>query len=64
MGTRIFRTDLDGAITVRIKKGMLQAVRWRELVLERIYLQKFAAWHGGEKENLRRITSRVRSAIL
>ncbi len=64
IGARIFRTDLDGAITVRIKDGMLDAARWRELVLERIDLQEFTAWHGGEKENVRRITSRVNSALL
>jgi beta-lactamase superfamily II metal-dependent hydrolase len=48
---RVCRTDLDGAIVVRVTDERLDTVRWNDMILERIYLSNRAAWGMRERTN-------------
>ncbi len=54
-GIRVCRTDLGGAIVVRITDERLEAVRWNDLMLERIDLRDHAAWGARERMNGKRL---------
>jgi competence protein ComEC len=52
-GTRLFRTDLDGALFVTVDKGGLIVKSWRTRMVQRIELADRASWRHQEKQNWR-----------
>jgi competence protein ComEC len=50
-GTRLFRTDLDGALTVTVDKGGLIVKSWRTRMLQRIEVADPASWRRQEERN-------------
>jgi competence protein ComEC len=58
-GTKICRTDQDGAVTVTVHNGRLETAGWNDLVLARIDLQKAPAWAGQEQRNWGRFLGRM-----
>lgn len=62
IGSRICRTDQDGAVTIAANKGKLAIQRWNDLVLRRIALSNLATW--GEQERANRGRVRIRASGL
>jgi beta-lactamase superfamily II metal-dependent hydrolase len=62
IGALICRTDLDGAVTIAVKKGKLAIQRWNDLNLRRIVLSDRATW--GEQEQVNRGRLRIRTSGL
>jgi competence protein ComEC len=61
-GTRLFRTDLDGALTVTVDKGGLVVKSWRTRLLRRIELADPASWRRREERNWRALWLRATDA--
>jgi competence protein ComEC len=51
IGTRVRRTDLDGAITIVVKPGRLDSLQWNDRILTRICLTDRANWGKTERMN-------------
>jgi competence protein ComEC len=62
IGSRICRTDQDGAVTIAANKGKFEIQRWNDLVLRRIALSNLATW--GEQERANRSRLWVRASEL
>ncbi len=62
IGARICRTDMDGAVTIRVKKAQLAVERWNDLIVRRIDLRDRATWGAQEWANGDRL--RIRAAEL
>jgi len=60
-GAEIGRTDIDGAVTVRMEKNGMNTVRWNDCVLERIDFFDRTAWGKREKSNWSRLQKRIQS---
>jgi competence protein ComEC len=58
-GTQIYRTDLDGAVTVRVRNDRLDMTRSVDTVLERIELFDHSTWAVRERRNLNRLGTRI-----
>jgi competence protein ComEC len=58
-GARLFRTDRDGAITVRVAKNGLTVLRWNDATLTRIELGGFPDWKERERKNYGRLWLRT-----
>jgi len=61
-GTRLFRTDLDGALFVTVDKGELIVKSWRTRMVQRVELTDRASWRRQEEENWRALWLRARDA--
>ncbi|OGW35193.1 MAG: DNA internalization-related competence protein ComEC/Rec2 [Nitrospirae bacterium GWC2_56_14] len=61
-GTRLFRTDLDGALTVTVNKGGLIVRSWRTRMMQRIELEDRSSWRRQEEGNWRALWLRARDA--
>jgi competence protein ComEC len=59
IGTRICRTDSDGAVTVRIRRNRLEVIAWNDLLLDRIGLRDRDAWGSTEWANGSRLLIRT-----
>ncbi len=59
VGSRIFRTDSDGAVTVRNSAGTLEVESWSALVLKKIDLNDRRAWGKREQGNWNRLRIRT-----
>jgi competence protein ComEC len=59
IGSRILRTDNDGAVTIRNLSGRLEAGPWGALVLRKIDFNDRAAWPERERENWNRLRIRA-----
>jgi competence protein ComEC len=57
-GARVYRTDVDGAVTVRFESDGLQTLKWNDLALRRTGLDKVVSPWQQERENLRRMLLR------
>ena len=62
IGARICRTDIDGALTIRVNKGELAIERWNDLMLRQIDLFDRSKWSEQERGNWGRL--RIRAAGL
>ncbi len=62
VGTKLFRTDLDGAITVTVEKGALTVRSWNDRMVRRIELSDPASWMRQEMGNWRALWLRARDA--
>jgi len=61
-GTRLFRTDLDGALFVTWDRGKLIVRSWRTRMVQRIELTDRALWRRQEKDNWRALWLRATDA--
>ncbi len=61
-GTRLFRTDSDGALTVTVDKGGLIVKSWRTRMVQRIELEDRASWRRQEEQNWRALWLRATDA--
>ncbi len=61
-GTRLFRTDQDGALTVTVDKGDLFVRSWRTRMVQRIELTDPASWKRQEIKNWRALWLRATDA--
>ncbi len=59
IGTRVRRTDLDGAVTIGVKNDRLVSLQWNERKLARIYLTDCANWRKTERMNRSRLLLRA-----
>ncbi len=62
-GSRVCRTDADGAIIIREQPGKLDVYQWNDLTLRRIRLHEPKEWKTIEKENVLRTWMRISSGI-
>jgi competence protein ComEC len=60
IGAGICRTDLDGEVTIAVKKGTFAILRWSDLILRRIDLFDRSTWGAQEQGNWGRL--RIRAA--
>ena len=58
-GTKICRTDQDGAVTVTVHNGRLKTAGWNDMVLARVALQNASGWADQEKRNWGRFLGRM-----
>ena len=63
-GTRLFRTDTDGALTVIVDKGGLIVRSWRTRMVQRIELSDRASWRRQEKQNWRALWLRATGCLM
>jgi competence protein ComEC len=61
-GTRFFRTDADGALTVTVEQGSLIVRSWRTRILQRIELEDRSSWRRQEERNWRALWLRATDA--
>jgi competence protein ComEC len=61
-GTRLYRTDLDGALTVTVEHGRLKVRSWKSRMLQRIELTDRASWRYQEEQNWRALWLRATDA--
>jgi competence protein ComEC len=59
IGTRVRRTDLDGAVTIGVTNDRLVSMQWNERKFTRIFLSDCANWRKTERMNLRRLLLRA-----
>jgi competence protein ComEC len=59
IGSRIFRTDIDGEVVIRNLSGRLDCAAWRTLILSKIDLNRLSDWKEREQENWRRLVIRT-----
>ncbi|HEY6010343.1 MAG TPA: DNA internalization-related competence protein ComEC/Rec2, partial [Nitrospirota bacterium] len=59
IGAGILRTDHDGAVTIRIRRGRLELTRWNDLLMRRIEIRDHGAWRDRERENAQRLLIRT-----
>ncbi len=62
-GSRLCRTDTDGAVIIRVNQEGLDVYRWNDLTLRGINLQEPGEWKTVEKENWQRAWRRMTSRI-
>jgi competence protein ComEC len=60
IGARLYRTDRDGAVTVREDGKGMRVTAWADRLLLRIRLKDPASWVEIERENWRRLRLRAR----
>ena len=60
-GSRLYRTDRDGAVTVRIRENGLDVACWNDLIMNRISFRDRTEWMEREKRNWNNLA--VRSGV-
>lgn len=63
-GSRVYRTDRDGAVSIRISNGSLTITTWSELILERVQLDNNSDWKNIETKNYMRLFRRIMEPVI
>ena len=58
-GAQFYQTDLSGALTITLDRERLRVSEWRKVMLQRIDLERPAAWASRERNNWRALWFRA-----